>query len=109
MAGGVTREPNVGSPGPRPRVGCPGPAHHKLGDAIPGLENRQNRYERVWAPIPDGLRAYEQNGDPVVLATGQTAEGRTQLLESGKLAVYENRIGWARTYLKKGRPARGFH
>lgn len=30
-----------------------------------------------------------------------TPEDRAQLLESGKQAVYENRVGWARTYLKK--------
>jgi hypothetical protein len=39
-----------------------------VGDPIPGLENRQNRYERVWAPIPDGLGAYEQGGNLVVFA-----------------------------------------
>jgi restriction system protein len=30
-----------------------------------------------------------------------TPEDQAQLLESGKQAVFENRIGWARTYLKK--------
>jgi restriction system protein len=50
---------------------------------------------------------YEQLADDL----GLTAEDRGQMLESGKQAVYENRIGWARTYLKKAglldAPARG--
>lgn len=32
---------------------------------------------------------------------GLTDEDRNQLLKSGNQTVYENRIGWARTYLKK--------
>lgn len=42
---------------------------------------------------------------------GLSAEDRVQLLKSGKQLVYENRIGWARTYLKKAglveSPSRG--
>jgi restriction system protein len=30
-----------------------------------------------------------------------TPEGRSQLLPSGQQSVFKNRIGWARTYLKK--------
>jgi restriction system protein len=40
---------------------------------------------------------YEQ----LAMDLGLTPEDRVQLLESGKQSVYENRIGWARTYLKK--------
>jgi restriction system protein len=50
---------------------------------------------------------YEQLADDL----GLTPEDRAQMLESGKQAVYENRIGWARTYLKKAglleAPSRG--
>lgn len=42
---------------------------------------------------------------------GLTEEDRGQLLKSGNQTIYENRIGWARTYLKKAglldSPARG--
>lgn len=30
-----------------------------------------------------------------------THEERKQLLPSGKQAIFDNRVGWARTYLKK--------
>ena len=40
-----------------------------------------------------------------------SAEDRSQLLKSGTQPIYENRIGWARTYLKKAglieAPSRG--
>jgi hypothetical protein len=46
-----------------------------VGDPIPGLEDKQDRYERVWAPIPDGLGAYEDSGDLVVLANHEITSG----------------------------------
>jgi len=46
-----------------------------VGDPIPGSENSQNREERVWAPTPDGLGAYEQNGDLVVFANHEITSG----------------------------------
>src|SRR5688500_16391006 len=40
-----------------------------------------------------------------------TPEDRTEVLSSGKQTTYQNRIGWARTYLKKAgllhSPSRG--
>lgn len=31
-----------------------------------------------------------------------TAEEQNQLLPSGQQAIFDNRVGWARTYMKKG-------
>ena len=50
---------------------------------------------------------YEALADDMKLS----AEDRAQLLKSGKQLVFENRIGWGRTYLKKAglveSPSRG--
>ena len=39
-----------------------------VGDAIPGQESNPDPEQRVWAPIPDGLGAYQQGGDLVLFA-----------------------------------------
>ena len=46
-----------------------------VGDAIPGQESNPDPEQRVWAPIPDGLGAYQQGGDLVLFANHEIASG----------------------------------
>ena len=46
-----------------------------VGDAIPGQESNPDPEQRVWAPIPDGLGAYQNGGDLVLFANHEIASG----------------------------------
>ena len=39
-----------------------------VGDPLPGQEDNPDPEQRVWAPIPDGLGAFQENGNLVVFA-----------------------------------------
>ena len=39
-----------------------------VGDPLPGQEDNPDPEQRVWAPIPDGLGAFQENGDLVLFA-----------------------------------------
>ena len=39
-----------------------------VGDPLPGQENNPDPEQRVWAPIPDGLGAFQENNDLVLFA-----------------------------------------
>lgn len=46
-----------------------------VGDPIPGQENNPDPEQRVWAPIPDGLGAFQSGGDLVLFANHEIASG----------------------------------
>ena len=77
---------------------------------VPGF---QSLMRPILVILSDGEpRSQSEIRDLVAVETGVTAEDREQLLPSGGMAVYSNRIGWAQTYLVKTglltRPRRGY-
>ena len=46
-----------------------------VGDPIPGQESNPDPEQRVWAPIPDGLGAYQDGGSLVLFANHEIASG----------------------------------
>ena len=46
-----------------------------VGDPIPGQESNADPEQRVWAPIPDGLGAYQDGGSLVVFANHEITSG----------------------------------
>lgn len=64
------------------------------------------KYNEMYRPFLDCLQdgqshSFKAVKESVALAIGVAAEERGALLPSGKQAIYDNRIGWTRTYLKK--------
>ena len=64
------------------------------------------KYHELYAPFLRGLQDGQVHNmkemkDIVAEEMGLTYEDRTEMLPSGKQAVFDNRIGWTRTYLKK--------
>lgn len=64
------------------------------------------KYHELYAPFLRGLQDGQVHNmkemkDIVAEEMGLTYEDRTDMLPSGKQAVFDNRIGWTRTYLKK--------
>ena len=62
-----------------------------VGDAIPGQESNPDPEQRVWAPIPDGLGAYQQGGDLVLFANHEIAsagvDGRFRNARVSRLVI----------------------
>src|SRR5215213_4637187 len=46
-----------------------------VGDPIPGQESNADPEQRVWAPIPDGLGAYNEGGKLVLFANHEISSG----------------------------------
>jgi len=74
------------------------------------------KYHEKYRPFLECLKDGKQNKikevkDVVAAVIGVTDEERQELLQSGKQAIFDNRIGWTRTYLKKAglieSPSRG--
>lgn len=68
-------------------------------------------YQSVMLPLLKALGDGEEHGLHEVIETladqfELTDEERRELLPSGRQAKFDNRVGWARTYLKKGRTFR---
>ena len=64
------------------------------------------KYHEFYAPFLRGLQdrkihSMKEMKDVVAKDMGLTDEDRAELLPSGKQAIFDNRIGWTRTYLKK--------
>ncbi|MCL4079016.1 restriction endonuclease [Coriobacteriia bacterium Es71-Z0120] len=63
-------------------------------------------YQTLMLPLLNLLRDGEEHGirqciEKLAAQFGLTSEERSQLLPSGQQPVFDNRVGWARTYLKK--------
>ena len=66
-------------------------------------------YQTVMLPLleisSDGKEHYIRNAIEDLSARFKLSEpDRKELLPSGTDTIFDNRVGWARTYLKKGRP-----
>lgn len=64
------------------------------------------KYHELFRPFLDCLsdgqsHTMKEVKDRVAAAMSITDEDRKELLPSGKQAIYDNRLGWTRTYLKK--------
>ena len=58
---------------------------------LPLLQLLQDRQEHSLRQVIDSLTSYFK----------LTQEEQNELLPSGKQAIFDNRVGWARTHLKK--------
>lgn len=74
------------------------------------------KYHEMYRPFLDSLKDGQQHKmkevkEVVAAAMVVTEEERKELLPSGKQAIFDNRIGWTSTYLKKAglidKPSRG--
>ena len=66
------------------------------------LPNYQSFYAPFLKALRDGkVHIFKDLKKDVIQQMGLSDEDLEELLPSGKQAVFENRIGWARTYLKK--------
>lgn len=74
------------------------------------------KYHEMYRPFLDFLKDGQSHKikevkEVVAVAMSITEEERQELLQSGKQAIFDNRIGWTRTYLKKAglidSPSRG--
>ena len=66
------------------------------------LPNYQSFYAPFLRALKDGkVHIFKDLKKDVIQQMGLSDKDIEELLPSGRQAVFENRIGWARTYLKK--------
>ena len=68
------------------------------------LPNYQSFYAPFLKALADGnIHIFKDLKKDVIQQMGLSEEDLAEKLPSGRQSIFENRIGWARTYLKEGR------